>query len=168
MPSVRVKGRTYSNLEDVFLESNTPAVDYDGSAHTSPQYLLPRLSLPVLQQDGPNPQPSPSPLTPRRPRSSTTASRVHAHCTLSSRSSQVLNLAQDASPLYLSPTTYPAHLHPHRGETRTLDGPQTNVRISSHGEPGLVENSISSITGDDDQPEHHHDDVVEHLDVIGM
>ena len=173
MPSVRVKGRTYSNLEDVFLESNTPLVDHDGSAQLSPQHLLPRPSLPVLRQDGPNPQPSPSPLIPRRPRSSTTASRIHAHCTFSSRSSQVLNLAQDASPLspqYLSPVTHPAQLHPHRGETITLDGPQTVVRISSHSEPGLIENSINSITSGDDQdghPEHHHDDVVEHLDVIG-
>jgi len=52
----------------------------------------------------------------------------------------------------------------------TLEGIQTHVRVSSHGEPGLVENSINSMTGGDDQdghPEHHHDDVVEHLDVIG-
>jgi hypothetical protein len=51
----------------------------------------------------------------------------------------------------------------------THDGPQANVRISSHGEPGLVEHSINSIASEDDErPEHHHDDVVEHLDVIGM
>ena len=53
----------------------------------------------------------------------------------------------------------------------TLEGIQAHDRVSSHGEPGFVENSINSMTGGDDRdghPEHHHDDVVEHLDVIGM
>lgn len=47
-----------------------------------------------------------------------------------------------------------------------LEGIQTDIRVSSHGEPGLIENSINSMAADNDQDEHHHDDVVEHLDVI--
>lgn len=171
MPSVRVKGRTYSNLEDIFLEPLEPAVDRGGSTQPSPRPLLPRLSYPVLRQDGAHPQPPPSPRT--RPRSSTTASRVHAHCTSSLRSSQLVNHAQGDTPLspqYLSPVASPAHLYPRRSDI-TLEGLQTTVRVSSRGEPGLIESSINSMTGDNDQdghPEHHHDDVVEHLDVIGM
>jgi hypothetical protein len=88
-------------------------------------------------------------------------------------SSQSVNHTQDDTPLsprYLSPVASPA-LYPHRSDMMMLEGLQTDVRVSSHGEPGLIENSINSMTGDHDQdghPEHHHDDVVEHLDVIGM
>lgn len=173
MPSVRVKGRTYSNLENIFLEPLEPAVNRDGSTQPSPRHLLPRLSHPVLRQDVSYPQPSMSSLTPARPRSSTIGSRVHAHCTSSSMSSQSVNHTQDDTPLsprYLSPVASPA-LYPHRSDMMMLEGLQTDVRVSSHGEPGLIENSINSMTGDHDQdghPEHHHDDVVEHLDVIGM
>ena len=54
---------------------------------------------------------------------------------------------------------------------RTPEGLQADVRVSSHREPGLIESSINSMASDHDQdghPEHHHDDVVEHLDVIGI
>ncbi|KDR83644.1 hypothetical protein GALMADRAFT_56550 [Galerina marginata CBS 339.88] len=50
----------------------------------------------------------------------------------------------------------------------TIEGLQTDIQVSSHGEPGLVENSINlSHTDGDWEGDHHHDDVVEHLDVIG-
>jgi len=171
MPSVRVKGGTYSNLDDIFLEPLEPVVDRD-EPEPSPRHLLPRLSHPVLRQDGAYPQPSPS--SGARPRSSTIASRVHAHCTSSLRSPQLVNHAQDdapVSPQYLTPVASPTHLHPHRSDMMTLEGLQADVRVSSHRALGIIENSINSTTGDDDQDghsEHHHDDVVEHLDVIGM
>ncbi|KAF8205070.1 hypothetical protein BJ912DRAFT_840380 [Pholiota molesta] len=50
----------------------------------------------------------------------------------------------------------------------TIEGLQTELRMASQGEPGLIENSINSHTdgGDDADADHHHDDVVDHLDVI--
>lgn len=50
----------------------------------------------------------------------------------------------------------------------TLEGLQTDVRMSSLGEPGRIEQSINeSMLDDEADREHHHDDVVDHLDVIG-
>lgn len=51
----------------------------------------------------------------------------------------------------------------------TIEGLQTELRMASQGEPGLIANSINSHTdgGDGADADHHHDDVVDHLDVIG-
>lgn len=50
----------------------------------------------------------------------------------------------------------------------TLEGMQTDLRMSSQGEPGLIEHSINlSHTEDEGDVDLHHDDVVDHLDVIG-
>ncbi|KAF8974464.1 hypothetical protein BDZ97DRAFT_25191 [Flammula alnicola] len=184
MPSIRVKGQAYSSLGDVFAESDNAPPDAGPSEQHAPSpFLTPRipsrLSLPFLRTEPSDTQPSPNanPVTPRRPRSGTTASRIHAHCTSSIRSSQFLPPTQDviAGGPYRerrtshSSTGSPENTYPHAGEMMTIEGLQTDLRMSSHGEPGLIENSInlSHTDGEDNEDtEHHHDDVVEHLDVI--
>lgn len=61
------------------------------------------------------------------------------------------------------------------GEVLSFDGPQASVTIPADGEMGRVESALSGHGSDayDDEDEdefdddHHPDDVVEHLDVIG-
>ena len=55
----------------------------------------------------------------------------------------------------------------------TLEGDQADVLVRSDGEPGIIGSALSlpHSTGGSFQnlieDEHHHDDIVEHLDVIG-
>ncbi|KAF8913998.1 hypothetical protein CPB84DRAFT_1840763 [Gymnopilus junonius] len=175
MPSIRIRSRAYSALDSASGGRNADALALVNSTIPFPVGTPPAIApsstpssaRPVL------PDPSPSPfLTPTRPRafSTSTPSRVHAHCT--SRSSQLTSLAQGATPISARRTsTVPGSPspYPNAGETLTIEGLQTDIRLASHGEPGRVESSINlpHIDGDENN-DHHHDDVVEHLDVIGM
>jgi hypothetical protein len=187
MPSIRIKDQAYSNLEDgPEGDYDTPQPDSQISAQYTPSPFLrvtpripSRLSLPFLRAEPPNVQHSTStPITPRRPRAATTASRVHIHCTSNIRSPNFFNPIEDISTTgpatelatpSLSPARYASHAYPRAGQTMTIEGLQTELRMASQGEPGLIENSINSHTdgGDDADADHHHDDVVDHLDVIG-
>ncbi|CAA7259857.1 unnamed protein product [Cyclocybe aegerita] len=183
MPSIRVKGRAYTALDDVFPELNVHPPDSGTSQDANPRssQLQPRLSLPFLRQtDAQTITSSTSPglTSPGRRRSSTTTSLIHAHCTRSPRLSQFRNsqLGEEdspLSPLRSSPDGIsPSQPYPGVGEMLTIGGQQADIRIASSGEPGLVESSINLPHPADARSEehyfsdHHHDDVVEHLDVI--
>lgn len=164
MPSVRVKSKAYIPVRDVFAQADPD--DAQGSSTIRPS-LLPRLSQPTLRDLT---QIATLPV-PGRPRALTSASRVHAHCTLrNSRQSGSLNTPSrsPSSPLAaLPPGDQP-------GEVRENNRPFGIRHIRSHGESGRAESSINlSHGGTEDYGEflgsdHHHDDVVEHLDVIGI
>lgn len=186
MPPIKVKGNAYSSLDD----SNIPE-DYDIPPNTQPSIsqqtpsplllritpnISTRLSLPFLRGEPPDVRLSAiASTTPNRPRAATTASRIHAHCTSSAgiRSSQFWGAEQDVDSLQPgvpspSPSRSPNVAYPQAGQLVTLEGMQTDLRISSRGEPGLIEHSINlSHTEEEDDVDHHHDDVVDHLDVIG-
>lgn len=182
MPSIRVKRSNYSSLRDSGAhEQTSPTLTslFVPNALTpgpsTPHPGLPRLetqrSMPALRPD-----PSPIILPRSRPRAGTVAGRVHSHCMRNSmRHSQVLTQSnrQNSGFLTGSPTsTSPMRLTP-RHEFITLEGSQTNVMVDSNGEPGLIGSALSlpgSFKGEDqtiDGVDHHHDDIVDHLDVIG-
>jgi hypothetical protein len=175
MPSIRIKGQVYSTLEDAISTigdnlclqgelpggpphntlrpySHTPNVQ-----HKSSLPLLPRGQLDV-----------PSPLPHGRPRSA--SSRVYAHCINTSRNPQYSQ--PPPSPLSNTksmPTSNVGDATTSQ-EMMTIEGALTDVRVSSHVDPGIVESSIDISTDDEGSQfsGHHHDDVVEHLDVIGI
>lgn len=178
MPSIRIKGQVYSTLEDA-ISNNDDALWLRGEPvpGVSPRNaLLPysntpnvqrRPSLPLLPRgllDVPS-----SPLH-RRPRST---SRVHEHCINTSRNSQH---SPQISPSPLSNTkSTPASNSVNARisqEMITIEGTLTDLRVPSHVDPGIVENSLNnSLITDDEHSQfsgHHHDEVVEHLDVIGI
>jgi hypothetical protein len=54
-----------------------------------------------------------------------------------------------------------------------MEGPQAEVMMQSEEgrEPGIIGSALSlphTDLSDTPEEEHHHDDIVEHLDVIGM
>jgi hypothetical protein len=168
MPSIRIKDHAvYSNLEntisinDVRGEmSNSP----NTYSHTS--NIQTRPSLPLLPRELLDPS------SHLRPRSATTSGRIHAHCVNTSRNSQFLQ--PPPNPLRTTRSTPNTNVEdatiPQR--VTTTGGVQTDLGLPS---PGMVESSPSlSWTVDDRDPrrsafsDHHHDDVVEHLDVIGI
>lgn len=79
---------------------------------------------------------------------------------------------QSPTPLPNSPLSISGHYgFTPKPETHDIEGQQAFLRIHSHGDPGRVESSINlSQYGESEQADvdHHHDDVVEHLDVIGI
>ena len=164
MPSVRVKNKAYIPVRDVFAQADPD--DAQDSSTVRPG-LFPRHSQPILRDL----TPTATLPVPGRPRALTSASRVHAHCTLrTSRQSGSLNTPSrsPSSPL----TALPPSDQP--GEVRENNRPFGIRHIRSRGESGRAESSINlSHGGTEDygdflDSDHHHDDVVEHLDVIGI
>jgi len=173
MPSIRIKGNVYASLEDYYAEndgpgSGEPQPSEGGPALSTPNgksfipsdtpRIYPRNSLPLLKPSDTANSSQPSP-TRLRPRALTSSSRVHDHCI--SRSAQYNDVAPNAhsaAPSLTSPTRIYA------GENMTIE----NLHATPGGETGLIEHSINlsrvDLNGIED---HHHDDVVEHLDVIG-
>ena len=141
MPSIRIKGdRVYSSLEDA-ISTNDDTLQGEPPGSSPNTYLhAPNEVKPRVSL----------PLLPRelldvpssvgRPRSSTASSRIHAHCINASR-----------NPHYLQPPPNPL------GNTSM----PSNVNVT------IATGSIS-LFGTDEDSVHHHDDVVEHLDVIGI
>ena len=168
MPSVRVRSKTYTPVHEVFAPDPrsagevTEAVSSPTEELTENRGLFPRFSHPFLRQA--------SLPAPGRPRALTSASRVHAHCTLrNTRQSGSVNSHSPTSPLVPLPSTE----HPQPAGVRESNRPVGIRRIRSRGDSGRAESSINlSHGGNDDfwdflNPDQHHDDVVEHLDVIG-
>jgi len=167
MPSVRVRGKTYTPVQDVFpnadgLRPLSVPVAADGSTlgvHAQ-RRLLPRFSLPLLYT------PTATMSTSGRPRAFTSASRVYAHCTLrSSRHSGSMGAQSPSSPLTIDDPLQSGELHEY-------DRRRAIPRMRSRGDSRRAESSVNLSHGRDDSYEaldadHHHDDVVEHLDVIG-
>jgi len=176
MPSIRVKGRTYTPLSDVFPDARSrpasSATSHDAVVASPEAHPLnTRKSLPqVPDETGTTTIPG------RRPRATTSASRIHTHCT--DRSSRATwgtpnSPGSPGSPLRNSNiTSTTGNAYNNLSAVHAMEGQQSDVR-SSHGDHGLVESSINlSFEGDlsndgSDPFHHHHDDVVEHLDVIG-
>jgi len=151
MPSVRVRSKTYTPVHEVFAQADPGDV---AEAQNSPTEgaPIPRFSfLHDRMRTAPFPAPG-------RPRAATLSSRVHAHCTL--RNSGSINSRSPTSPVIPL-----VNEHPQPAEESNRPG----IRHP----PGRAESSINLSHGGSDNfwdsfnPDHHHDDVVEHLDVIG-
>ena len=171
MPSIRVKGQVYSTLEDTISTNDdsqppggNPRNTLQPYSDTPTRNVQHSFSLPLLPR-GILDVPSKSH---GRPRSS--SSRVYAHCiNANSQRSQPspnpLSNARSTPTLNVDNATISQ-------EIMTIEGALTDVRAPSHVEPGIVESSIDiSLTFDNEDSQisgHHHDDVVEHLDVIGI
>jgi len=170
MPSIRVKGQVYSSLEAAISTNDDTLclrAELAGSPNTYPS-VQPKLSLPLLPRGVSDVT---SPPSPSRPRSATTSSRIHAHCINTSRHYQPPEPLPNPPNKMKSTSTSNVDNETTSQGVMTIEGVQTDVRVTSHVEPGIVESSIFTADEDYRRPgfsDHHHDDVVEHLDVIGI
>jgi len=154
MPSVRVRSKTYTPVHEVFVQadpSDVAEAPTEGPDHTpTPRFSLlhDRTRTATLS-------------TPGRPRAMTLSSRVHAHCTLGNSGS--INSRSPTSPVIPLPSEHPQPVE------------ESNRPVGIRHTPGRAESSINLSHGGSDnfwdsfnhESDHHHDDVVEHLDVIG-
>ncbi|KIY67942.1 hypothetical protein CYLTODRAFT_422066 [Cylindrobasidium torrendii FP15055 ss-10] len=191
MPSVRIKRSQYSTLRDgaerpvsagsqlgrrlsdVFRRSGSPDPQITDQHEPSPSTTSPRVESPMLRKL----DPPPSPTTRRgRPRA---GSRVQDHCM-----SQASSVLPTASPGLLrnerSTTSFindRRTASPPRTDTvYTLQGPTTDIQYRQDGPPGsprLVDRALSVSSADEASfqsyaplDDHHHDQIVEHLDAI--
>ncbi|KAF5387704.1 hypothetical protein D9615_000499 [Tricholomella constricta] len=181
MPSIRIRGSAYSTLREsstspqsrplstLFVSNEELAADSTTPTGSPPPPRM-RRSMPTLRGQPPDSE-SPDVARPSaRPRSGTTTSRVHTYCIGSSRryprgpstdNDSEISIEQTASPLLMVP----------RDGMVMMDGPQAEVIMRSNGEPGVIGSALSVTDSDGDArrlllPSVHHDDVVEHLDVI--
>ncbi|KAG5648970.1 hypothetical protein DXG03_000319 [Asterophora parasitica] len=190
MPSIRIRGSTYSNLAEspstspvarplttLFVSNAESAA---AAASTLPQSsTTPRIrqSMPTLRIEAADSESTQIELPPQvelrpsaRPRSGTTSSRVHTYCVGSSRRYPRAPTDDNsdisggrASPLLMVPRESNGMI--------MMDGLQADVMMRYNGEPGVIGSALSLT---DSNGEHdnllaegvHHDDVVEHLDVI--
>jgi hypothetical protein len=167
MPSVRVKGKTYTPVQELFANA-----DVHGAPEEDPpndgrpiNRLFPRFSHPFLRQDR---TPTATLSTPARPRALTAASRVHAHCTLRTpRGPEGTSRSPNRPSIALPPNE-----RIHSGEFRESERSLGIPRMRSYGGSARADSSINLSHGGDDlhdvRSPDHHDDVVEHLDVIGI
>lgn len=167
MPSIRIKGRGYSTLDPISTTDDTPwlrgelpgANPLNTPSQTS--NIQHRSSLPLLPR-GLLDVPSPSLLTSGRPRSA--SSRVYAHCinTSTRRNSHSQPPTSPLSNTKSSPTSNVDDAT----TSQERENAFSDAIVPSHVDPTIAEGSAddedSQISG------HHHDDVVEHLDVIGI
>lgn len=167
MPSIRIKGQVYSTLDAISTNDDTLCLrdELSGASprnsHSHTSNIQHRPSLPLLDV--------PSPSLPRLGRPRSASSRVYAHCINTSRNSQY----SQPSPNPLSNTkSTPTSNADNATTSQEIEGALSDVRVPSHVDPRIAESSInSSLTADDEDSQfsgHHHDDVVEHLDVIGI
>jgi hypothetical protein len=173
MPSIRIKGQVHSTLDSDAISTNDDTLCLRGElpnssanprntySHTS--NIQHSSSLPLLPH-GLSDVPSPSSHTRfRLPRSA--SSRVYAHCINTSRNPQ----HSQPPPHPLSNPTTPTSNVDSATTSQHIEGALSDVRVQSHVDPSIAESSIN--TADDEDSHfsgHHHDDVVEHLDVIGI
>ena len=167
MPSIRIKGQVYSTLDAISTNDDTlclrgelPVLGADPNTHSHTN-IQHRSSLPLLPR-GLLDVPSPSSHTSGRPRSA--SSRVYAHCI--NTSTRRNSLYSQPSPNPLSNTkSMPTPNVDNATTSQERDDALSDVRVPSHV---IAESSINSADDEDSQISgHHHDDVVEHLDVIG-
>ena len=168
MPSIRIKGQVYSALDAILTNDNTLRLQGElpgaNPRNTYPQAsnIQHRPSLPLLPH-GLLDVPSPSSHGFGRPRSA--SSRVYAHCINASRNSQY---SQPSPNLLNNTKSTPTSNVDNATTSQEIEGTLSDVRVPSHVDPGIAESSINTADDEDSQfSGHHHDDVVEHLDVIG-
>ena len=175
MPSIRIKGQVHSTLDAIStnddtlclrgeLPSTNPRIARNTYSHTS--NIQHRSSLPLLPHGLLD---VPSPLSHTRfgrPRSA--SSRVYAHCISTSRNSQ--HSQPLPNPLSNTKSTPTSNLNVVNATTsQQIEGALSGVRVPSHVDPSIGESSMNTVDDEDSQLSgHHHDDVVEHLDVIGI
>jgi hypothetical protein len=182
MPSIRIKGTPYSSLRDhpTTNEPRSLAEIFPTHGPTLPSTnpVPPRMqrSMPTMREQSeplsstiPNTSQSP----PRRPRAGTVSSRIHNHCMQSSlRFPRADSIDHDSQPS-TSRTASPL-LVTHDGMV-TMEGSQADIRMRSSGERGRIDSAMNLPTSHIDAAHMrvvdssgtHHDDIVEHLDVIG-
>ena len=168
MPSIRVKGQVYSTLDAIstnddtlYLRGELPGANPCSTySHTS--NIQHRSSLPLLPR-GLLDVPSSSLHRHGRPRSA--SSRVYAHCINTSRNSQYSQ--PQSNPLNNTKSTPMSNVD-NVTTSQEIEGALADVRVPSHVDPGIAESSINTDDEDSQFSGHHHDDVVEHLDVIGI
>ena len=170
MPSVRVKSKAYTPVQEVFAQADPRLVGdvaEDQQSATEGRMETPRFSQPFLLPDIMQTATLP---VPGRPRALTSASRVHAHCTLRNSRQSGTQSVHTVSP---SSPNLPLPQSDQPGEVRESNRPFGIRHIRSRGDSRRAESSINlSHGGTEDfedlfDSDHHHDDVVEHLDVIG-
>lgn len=191
MPSIRIRGSAYSSLRDGPASANaTPQprpkipvflVNADPDTPTPPPGppIPPRMqrSMPTLRDQALSSSESPqqSQVPPRRPRSGTTTSRIHTYVLHSARRYPRAGASDTESRISTERTVSPLLAVPQDGMV-TMEGPQADVIVRSSGQPSRIGSALSLPDGnhenffdmdDRTQGEVHHDDVVEHLDVIG-
>ncbi|KAF8812537.1 hypothetical protein BYT27DRAFT_7182981 [Phlegmacium glaucopus] len=160
MPSIRVKGQLYPSLEAA-ISTNDDTSCLRAELPSSPNIypytssVRPKLSLPLLPRGVLDVTSSPSH---SRPRSATTSSRIHAYCINTSRNSQLLEPPPNPLININSTPTSNVDNETTSQEVMIIGGIQSDVRVPSH-----VDDENHRRSGYFD---HHHDDVVEHLDVI--
>ncbi|KAE9397111.1 hypothetical protein BT96DRAFT_996076 [Gymnopus androsaceus JB14] len=158
MPSVRIKKHSYSSL---------------GNQSVSPSEGYPPRSLANLFKRGPQEGPSSrspheGPTTGRIPTATTmgrrTGSRVQDH--LLPLLGQERGRARAMSLPHRYRLNQPS---PVGSGVVTLEGEAVDVQVSGGGEPGRIDSALSLSSYNDpeiSELDHHHDDIVEHLDVI--
>ncbi|GLB33910.1 putative RNA pol II promoter Fmp27 protein [Lyophyllum shimeji] len=176
MPSIRIKSSPYATLRDsprptplttLFISNAEHAA---GSTTPPGSPAPPRMqrSMPALRR-----QASESPQEPQphaRPRSGTTSSRIQSYLIGSSRRHLRGSISDGGSLISSERAASPLSAVPHDG-ILTLEGPQAELLIRSNGEPGVIGSALSLPKSENDpdpflSSDIHHDDVVEHLDVI--
>ncbi|KAK7470537.1 hypothetical protein VKT23_001962 [Stygiomarasmius scandens] len=160
MPSVRVKRHQYSNLPD------RPQT---AGANEPPHTLASLFKRPSAQELGQAGQLQSAPLPPPPPRLDDLPPRssrirsnsiIHDLCTKGSLRTPLIPRRPRADSASESQ-------HSQSGVV-TLEGPVTNVQIAGdEGAPGILGSALSLPRNEDEEAtDHHHDDIVEHLDVI--
>ncbi|KAG6873748.1 hypothetical protein C0995_011567 [Termitomyces sp. Mi166 len=182
MPSVRLRGSAYSSLRDSptspraklstsalnqNVESESTGDSTPSVSRSSPRML--RRSMPSLRPKVPQPDSdSEETSRPIRTRSGTTISRISTYIAgASRRHSRNPTSHGDSEPGFQtsSPLLSP------RDARITHESPQAEVAVYSNRAPGTV-GAISLVdsgddTDDDSSLNLHHDEIVNHLDVIG-
>ena len=177
MPSIRIKGQVYASLEDA-ISTNDNTLYLPGELPGTPNAIShtpnirPKPSLPLLPRGVLDMTSTPSH---GRPRAATTSSRIYAHCINTSRNSQLPQpWPNPLGNIWSAPTSGVGDTTISQ-DAMTVEGVQADIRMPPHVQPGIVESSINlSFPANGEDPrhsgfsDHHHDDVVEHLDVIGI
>jgi hypothetical protein len=166
MPSIRIKGQVYStldatstNVDTLCLRGELLGADPNTHSHTNVQH---RSSLPLLPR-GLLEVPSPSLHASGRPRSA--SGRVYTHCINTSTRRNSLYSQPPPNPLSNTKSTPPPNAN-NATTSQEREDDLSDVRVPSHV---IARSLINSADDEDSQISgHHHDDVVEHLDVIGI
>ncbi|KAI3612115.1 integral membrane protein [Moniliophthora roreri] len=151
MPSVRVKRRDYASLTD------RPHTAGSGEPPRSLANIFRPLSAHgQIESRDSLPQPPQATHNPFKTRVRA-GSRVYGSLRLQEPLLGARPASQGSSP------------RPHSAEGRlvTLPGPTADIQVPNDGRPGLIDSALSLPEGaTQGQDGHHHDDIVEHLEVI--
>lgn len=182
MPSIRIKGTSYAALQDgaAANEPRSLAEIFPSNSPGSPTLgnrVSPRRSMPVMREtDNPTSIPaSPEILSqsPRqRRRAGTVSSRIYHHVV--HKAPRIDPADHDSQPS-TSRTASPLLVGHDGSHMVTLEGSQADIRMRASTERGRVDSAINLPHTHYDanhvallnSMEAHHDDIVEHLDVIG-